>query len=289
MAYGADLSSVIDFREAEAFSLKNKLLQFYSLIANEKSSAYGIDNATKWLLSRFNKNIKAATEAIENYAPRHYTQIAFFNISNDIAYFKKRSKNLGILREKVFPKWIRMLSPVMPHICEELWKNLGNKSILSLERWPEWDEKEINDNSEIGENLIKKLTGDIHEILKLVGKKPKKIKLFLAEDWKYKLFKVLKDKSNSSIQSIIKSAMDTPEIKIHGKEATNLINKIVKNKGKIKIEVLKKDKEAAIIDESREFLEREFGCDIEIIDSKNSKEIKSKQSIPNKPAILVET
>jgi hypothetical protein len=42
------------------------------------------------------------------------------------------------------------------------------------------------------------------------------------------------------------------------------------------------------LEESREFIEKEFNCEIEIEKAEQSKEAKAKQATPSKPAILVE-
>lgn len=33
-----------------------------------------------------------------------------------------------------------LLSPITPHLCEELWERLGHKHPLADEPWPQWDE-----------------------------------------------------------------------------------------------------------------------------------------------------
>ncbi|MCD6547808.1 MAG: leucine--tRNA ligase [Nanoarchaeota archaeon] len=288
MAYGADLSSVFDWRETDVSSLKGKLLQFFNIIVSEKESEYLEDNATKWLLSRFNKNLKEATNALEKYSPRQYVQNAFFNIINDITYFKRRTKNRGVLKEKIFPKWVKLLSPVIPHICEELWQILGNKSFVSLEKWPEFNENEINEEAEAGEELVKNLISDINEVIKLVGKEPKKIKLFVAESWKYLLYKIVKE-NDKEFKTLMKKAMEEDEIKKHGKEASSLLQKILKDRRKIPEFLISKEKEFEILKDAKEFLESEFACKFEISHSEESKEQKAKNALPNKPAILVET
>jgi leucyl-tRNA synthetase len=288
MAYGADLSSVVDFRESEVMSLRNKLQQFYNLVISSKNEDYKEDNATRWLISRFNKHLKAATEAIEDYSPRTYVQNAFFNVLNDITYFTRRSTNKGVLREKIFPMWLKILAPVIPHLCEELWENLGNSGFISTESWPKYNEEEIDEESEIGEEEIKNLLSDINNVIKLVGKEPNNIKLFVSENWKYKLYSIIKDEiesGNRDMKSLIEKAMKEETIKRHGKETMNIIKKTMKSRN---IQFIPKEKELEILDEAKTFFENEFGCKFEIIDSENSNEPKSKQALPNKPAILVE-
>jgi leucyl-tRNA synthetase len=38
---------------------------------------------------------------------------------------------------------ILILSPFTPHICEEIWHNLGGKKLIVSESWPKYDEKKL--------------------------------------------------------------------------------------------------------------------------------------------------
>ena len=35
----------------------------------------------------------------------------------------------------------KLLFPFAPHLAQDLWQKLGNKTLLDTEPWPEWDEK----------------------------------------------------------------------------------------------------------------------------------------------------
>ena len=72
-----------------------------------------------------------------------------------------------------------MLTPFAPHTCEELWEKLGEKAFISTQKWPEPDEKLINEQAEKEEQMIRNTIEDIRHVLKLVKKKPKKIYLYV--------------------------------------------------------------------------------------------------------------
>lgn len=41
---------------------------------------------------------------------------------------------------------LQLLSPFAPHICEELWEQLGFEGLCSLSKWPEYDEEKTKDS-----------------------------------------------------------------------------------------------------------------------------------------------
>ena len=66
---------------------------------------------------------------------------------------------------------MKLLSPICPHITEEIWNNLGNKNFLSLDTWPEVDEKKINEQFEKEDKAIDDIINDVNNILRIVKEK----------------------------------------------------------------------------------------------------------------------
>ena len=52
--------------------------------------------------------------------------------------------------------------------------------------------------------------------------------------------------------------------------------------------VTSQEKEYTALNESRDFFAKEFNCEINVVKAEDSKENKAKQSMPGKPAIIVE-
>jgi len=289
MIYAADLDTTLDWREKDIESIKAKMLYFVELISKIiKSKKDSESEIKKWFATRFYKNLIDATEKLENFELRDYAQIAFYNVLNDINYYKRRGGELGALKE-FLQDWLKILTPVIPHICEEFWKKLGNDNFISLEKWPAAKKKLINEIYEKKEELIKNLLEDLNSIIKLVGKKPKKIKLFIADNWKYKLITLLVElRDKGKIKESMKKAMSISEIREHGSDASKLINKYIKDPSKIPNEILERKIELEALEGAKEFFKKEFGAEIEIINESETKEAKAKQALPGKPAILVE-
>ncbi|MCS7150083.1 MAG: leucine--tRNA ligase [Caldimicrobium sp.] len=68
-------------------------------------------------------------------------------------------KNLRLLKE-VFEKLILCLSPVCPHICEELWERIGKKTLVAEESFPDWIE-ELTKEEVI--NLVVQINGKVRD------------------------------------------------------------------------------------------------------------------------------
>lgn len=77
---------------------------------------------------KFNTGISAAMELVNEL----YGVLA----TNEKAYESDAGK--AVLQEAV-EALVLCLSPYAPHLCEELWHEMGRKTLLSLEPWPKFD------------------------------------------------------------------------------------------------------------------------------------------------------
>ncbi|NMB66648.1 leucine--tRNA ligase [Candidatus Woesearchaeota archaeon] len=113
--------------------------------------------------SKINKLIKETTQDLEK-------------LQYNLAIIKLRKFFDIILEEKEIAKkdlenYIKLLSPFCPHIAEELWHKLGNKTFISLESWPVADESKINEKLEEQEKTFDKTVGDIISVLNILKEK----------------------------------------------------------------------------------------------------------------------
>ncbi len=236
-----------------------------------------MNNKDNKLENKMNKTIKLVTENIENFK----FNIALVHLMEYINYLSARKE----LTRKSVEAAALLLNPFTPHVSEELWEKTGNKNFASLEKWPKFDEKKIDKKLDAEEELIHKVASDIASVLSLVKiQKPKKIRLFTAEKWKYDFIKKLKKEMEKTrnIGEIIKSVM----IEEHGKDILALVPRLVKDPTKIPEVVI--ENEFDILNGNKEAIEKEFNCEVEIIKAEKSEEQKAKQAIPGKVAILVE-
>ncbi|MBU1245623.1 MAG: leucine--tRNA ligase [Nanoarchaeota archaeon] len=245
-------------------SAYKSLIKIYSLLDKKQIKE------TKELQSKTNKTIKEVTKEIENF---NYN-IALIKIMDFVNYLTKKgcSKNsLEVLA--------KLISPFTPHLAEEMWEKLGNKPFISLEKWPKYDPKKIDEKFEAIDAFLEQTKKDINNIIKLVNIKPKKITIFVSETWKYNVFKKIKKELEKTRNTgeIIKNVMD----KKYGKEIPKIVTSLVKNPNKIPDLILDQKTEIQVLKEI------DIGFKIQIIPAEKSKENKAKQASPGKVAILV--
>lgn len=158
------------WNETALESLYKLILKINNFFKNAK-----IGNSSKRFESKINKAIKQVTEDIKNFR-------------YNLAIIKLREIFDSMEREKEISKndlesFLKLLHPFCPHITEELWHNLGNKSFISLESWPKADESKIDEKFEEIEKSLDKTVEDIFNVINIVkqktGKEPNKVYLYV--------------------------------------------------------------------------------------------------------------
>jgi leucyl-tRNA synthetase len=99
--------------------------------------------------NKINKTIKKVTEDIENF--KFNTAISSLMTFLNFIYKENEgeinSSVSEIISVKDFKNFLIILSPFAPHIAEELWQKLGHNESIFKEKWPEFDENFIKEDS----------------------------------------------------------------------------------------------------------------------------------------------
>ncbi|MBO8182103.1 MAG: leucine--tRNA ligase [Archaeoglobus sp.] len=268
--YAAEYDSDADWRRKDVESLATHLKRFYELVREnyESKDWENLSMLDRWLVSRFQKVVKETNEAMESLQTRRAVNSAFFEMMADVRWYLRRGgKNLSL----IIDDWLKLLSPFIPHVCEELW-HLRHESFVSLEKYPEYDESRVDEEAEAAEEYLKDLISDIKEILKFVD--AKKVYVSLAEPWKLEVLNLAVKAGD--FKSAMKEIMKDERFRKMGKEVSNFVKKALKDGFKLL-------DEERIIRENIEFISKETGVKLELSDE--VPEEKRKLAMPGKPAL----
>ena len=187
--------------------------------------------------------------------------------------------------------WTRLLAPFIPFTSEHIWKEMGNKDLVSFAPWPVADEKLVNTRIELAEELLARTVEDIESIKKLIQIIPKSLSIVLAPSWKHEVFRTIARSSDRN--TVIKEIMKNDEMKKRGKEATDAAKQCTTLIHRLPPHVVKplaeeSVNERAVFEAAQAFLEQEFGVPVHIADAESSEHAKGATALPFKPAIIIE-
>ncbi|MDP4012950.1 MAG: leucine--tRNA ligase [Candidatus Nanoarchaeia archaeon] len=271
------------WEEEKVRSYSNMAKTILNLASNLKKSKVNKE-LDSWLMSRMNDYVYNVTKAFESVNLREAAN-AYYDISADINWYIKRG---GSNLKEALAIYAQLITPIMPHVAEEVWSKTGGKGLVSVANWPKHNEKKIDLGLEAGENSIKKIMDDVRYLVTKVSK-PKKVTLFVSESWKYDLFSALKKQLGitRNVGEIIRALMKDSKLAKYGGEVSKAVIFAVKNPTRIPEIVLDQKKEVKLFSDAANFLGEEFGVKVEVEKAEDSKEEKAKQGIPGKPAILI--
>ena len=302
IVYAADLPTVVDWREEQVLSVLRRLRDFWN-IANEilgrgdsPPRPKKLSIATKWLLSRFNTAIMRATNYLESYRFRDYVQESFFNILNAIGTFRRLTVNTppeerAWAERYILDKWLKLLSPVIPHVAEELWERMGGRKFLSTQQWPTPDEEFIDKDVELAIEVVERTINDVRDILHVI-KRPglSKVHLYVGpEDWKYKVCEILSSCASAKLNELIRNVMKDPELRKRGKEVVSLVRAVID--GKVPRFVPKRVIELYAFTELRDYIAQELGLKVFIHEATSpgyDPAHKAKSAMPGRPGVYIE-
>ena len=110
----------------------------------EKTESQIVTKDDKSLYYELNKTVKRVTDSFATGRFSFNTAISsIMELVNEMYRCKQtEAPNYALLRE-VSEKLVLLLSPFVPHICEEMWEKLGHDSAVYFESWPSYDEEAL--------------------------------------------------------------------------------------------------------------------------------------------------
>ena len=98
-----------------------------------------VDNNDHKLDKVYNQTVKKVTE---DYEKMHFNTA----ISQMMVFINDAYKVKQISTEYV-QGFIKLLSPLAPHVCEEIWSKFNLSSTIAYEKWPEYDATKLVENT----------------------------------------------------------------------------------------------------------------------------------------------
>jgi leucyl-tRNA synthetase len=240
IASATNIQGTFDWHAEEAAKIQKHLTNIteiaQEIIKNKQSGTLSYQGHA--IISRFQRYIQEADKALSKMELRDYSHIVMYHIPNLINKTKSKltGRQLVAIYEIMAEPWIKLLAPLIPHIAEELWQELGKKTFVSTEQFPYADKNKIDLKAETAETTIHNTLSDINHVIKLTkNEKPKKIKLFIAAKWKYIFVKELRIllKKTRKMPEIMQQIMIVEAIKPYSKEISKMIPKFLKDPTKL--------------------------------------------------------
>lgn len=120
----------------------------------------GLDKLQKTMRLKLHKTIRKVSDDYDRRLTFNTAIAANMELLNAVAKFDDHSDQGHAIRHEVLTHMVLMLSPVIPHICHQLWQELGHDGSITDQMWPQVDEDALIQASiEMGIQINGKLRG----------------------------------------------------------------------------------------------------------------------------------
>ena len=118
----------------------------------KKNSSHRSNNSSD-LRKKLHLCIEKVTKSLDNFQ----YNVAVSSLREFANYFfTLKLKDNNYTLHEALSKWVIMLSPLAPHLAEELWQLLGYKNLVAEQKWPRYENKFLTEENI---NLIVQING----------------------------------------------------------------------------------------------------------------------------------
>jgi len=299
----------LDWRAHEADAMVKNLERFYTLaegiLALSEVERPSLTQPDRWMLSRLQEHVRAATEALEAFETRKAVQHVFFSLMQDLRWYMKRAEGDGsrayVLRQ-VLDVWVRLLAPFAPHACEELWHRMGKAGFVSAADWPMVQEKLVDKAAEFAEDYLGRVVEDIGEVLGVVRiERPSRVCLYVAQDWKWQAYRMAIEwvrGGKVEIGELIRAATKELGLRLYAVDLAKYVQRVVQELRAMSQEQLAtlaatEIDELQVLADAAEFIRKQFGVGMVQVfkaddQARYDPQDRARLAVPLRPAIYVE-
>ena len=246
VAVSADISSVLDWNETEIAAVRRKYESFVEYFNNEEAKVQsGNSQVEDWFLSKFNLHLREYFTRMDAFDIRGAYISVFYEVLNDLKYVENRGGNVYSCLGKIRDQWLKVMAPVIPHTCEEIWSSTGHTGFISTEEFSIAQVGRSEESVIITENYLQQTVTDLREIMKATGISPKTIDIEVCSN-------EVREAAAEMVENRLK---DLPN------NLKPLIPEFMKIRKNVNLEIAD---EFEILTRNREYMESLFGCKVNV-------------------------
>jgi len=146
MIFAAPIEKEIDWTGFEGIEGATRFLKRISRMVDEHSITAEplppkdqLSAEEKALLIKLNQTIARLTDDLERRYQFNTVVSGLMELSNALHDLPATAPHRGAVMQHALDAFVRLMSPVAPHLAEQLWNQLGNVGLCMQAAWPEAD------------------------------------------------------------------------------------------------------------------------------------------------------
>jgi leucyl-tRNA synthetase len=250
----------------------------------------------RWLLSKLQETVREVTDAMERAETRAASQAAFYGFEEQLRWYRRRTDldrpGARWTLRRVLETRLRLLAPFVPFLTNELHERLTGTPAEDAP-WPEPDPELESARVEVEERQIERLAEDVSDIVEVTGTEPETIRVYVAADWKRRVFDAVAE-TGPDVGAAMGKAMQDERLRERGDEVNDLVQElveVVRGLDDDRLDVMGEIEEVDAYERAIDFLSREFDADVELyVEDEDAYDPADRagNAVPFRPAIHIE-
>ncbi|RQG90221.1 leucine--tRNA ligase [Natrarchaeobius halalkaliphilus] len=181
-----------------------------------------------------------------------------------------------------------MLSPMAPHLGEELWNKLRGEGLVVEADWPE-PETDVTNRS-LERRLVETTLGDVRDIVDVAAiDEPERIELVIAPEWKYRIRNLLDEQESSDVDvsALVDRVLEVDESLERETVAAAVGELLGRRERASPPNRLDADEERRLLEQAQWLIVDEFDADV-VVRRPADDEALGEKARPGKPAIRID-
>ncbi|QLG29096.1 leucine--tRNA ligase [Halorarum halophilum] len=178
---------------------------------------------------------------------------------------------------------VKLLSPVAPHVAEELYDELGREGGDSFVLDADWPEPEGDvSGADERRRLVENTREDVRQIVDVASiEDPERIDVVVAPEWKHRALEIALE---SDAPNLISELMQEDDIRERG-DAAAAYGQDLQNEREALRPALSPDREHGALEEAAWLVEREFDAPVRVLRAEEADDDVARKAEPGRPAI----
>ena len=123
-----------------------------------------LNEGQKTLRRKVHQTIRKVSDDVSRRLTFNTAIAAIMELMNDVAKFKDTSDQGIAVMQEALESTTLMLAPITPHICHQLWTDLGNNGAVIHAPWPDFDESALAVSSQ---QIVAQVNGKVRAKLEV--------------------------------------------------------------------------------------------------------------------------
>jgi leucyl-tRNA synthetase len=211
-----------------------RLQEVERLVRGSRGDSASLPGLEAWLDSRMHRLIGEVRSAYDRGELRTAAELTCVGAPALLRRFYARGGAPGNASDRVGRAWIRLLSPIAPHLAEELGEGRF-PGLVAVEAFPTPEEFPRSEVAEAREAFLERVEEDLRAVLKPASVRgepaPQEVVFYVAEPWKAHVEQWMRESiqrgETPTVRDLVERAAGVPEVDAHRGELAKHVQRVL--------------------------------------------------------------